>query len=368
MTLDEYLDALTLEAFVDGLLERPPGQVICCNIVSGLDLGQYDGGFVALVLDWWLALFDYRLRNPGSLAVRGPLPLDADAFALVAARVLDELTQSRHDPRFLASRGGSVPQFRLKCLRNARAKAVSQGFANVVDVERLLFSTISSRDLRRLAATGGIVVYPGWSPDPEAKAQLKARFALSGEREVELNTRPSGTREPHLGNPDSVLWVSPLLGLVDDLGDSHPAECLRDALGLIHHGADKALAALHLPADLVHRREGGRPTFADAGSHRRFRADADTRRAQGRSAWGCTVHLAHLEAGRKQVDGRMERVVPPIPARDVGKIRVTPLGSTLTERGAPASAANDAAFAERLLRQHGGRTQLRARLGDILGL
>jgi hypothetical protein len=367
MTVDEYLDALTLEVFIDTLLERPLGQIICCNGVSGLALGHYDDDFVALVFEWWLARFGYGLRDSGEYSDVGPLPLDADDFIFVAARELDKLTQAGQDPRFLDSRAAAAPSLRLRCRRNASSKAVAGGFANVVDVERLLFDLISSEDQRRLAATGGILIHAGWTSDRAAKARVTALFTLSGEQEVELNTRASGTRVPHLGNPASVLWVSPLAGLLDDLGNTHPAECLRDSLGLIHHGADKALAALHLPAELVQRRDGARPTFADAGSHRRFRANADTARARGRSAWGCTVHLAHLESGRKQVDGRMERVVRPIPARDVGKVRVTPLGSTLTERGGPASAANDAAYAERLLRQCGGRTALRARLADLLG-
>ena len=99
--------------------------------------------------------------------------------------------------------------------------------------------------------------------------------------------------------------------------------------------------------------QSARPTFMDAGDHRRFRARADARHRRRMAAWGHTADLAKVSAKAKNVDGLPEWVCGEIDtdalAPTGGKFGFTPLGRVTTKRDHDANTHdNDAAFARRM--------------------
>lgn len=352
MTLDAFLDALTLEAFLDGLMMRPRGRIICCNALNSLNDGQCDKAFVGEVFGWWREMFCHRLRAAGTF------PIDSDRFDAAAADALDALVLDSLEPGFLGAR--PPPQFRLRCRRRPKLKSVGADFATVTPVHGLLYHLIPVDERRRMVAGGGVLVAPD-PTDPEVDS-----FALGGEQRVTLRGDPVGPAPRTVGRPHGLVWLTLTGEVAADLSHPGAAEHVRDILGLIHHGEKRALAVLHL-AHAVAGMATGRPTFADAGAHRRFKAKADDKRARHRKAWGHTAHLALLAAGSRKIDGRLERVCLPIPTAGLGPVRLTPLGYTKSTRGTMSGKDDDIAFAERLVKAHGGERVIRASLGKVLG-
>lgn len=157
--------------------------------------------------------------------------------------------------------------------------------------------------------------------------------------------------------------------MAERLADSVTADQARDRLGLIHiRTEDGALAVLRIPPAAIKSSRYARPIFADAGSHRRFKARADTVANRSRSTWATTADLERLANSKRSIDGLVERVVEPIQDATIGqRIFVQPLGRVTIERGGDPS-DNDQAFATRLHRQHGGVAEIRVRMKRVLSL
>lgn len=165
-----------------------------------------------------------------------------------------------------------------------------------------------------------------------------------------------------IGRPSGSVWITGKPILDEELaGYGQPADRARDVLGLVHRKPKKppeVLVALHFPWAVTDKVRSARPTFMDAGDHRRFRVQADARYRRRMAAWGHTVDLAKVSAKAKNVDGLPERVCGEIDSGALaptgGKFGFTPLGRVTTERGHDANTHdNDAAFAQRMAR---GRT------------
>jgi hypothetical protein len=363
MTLDEYLDGLDLRGFAMALLRRPRGRILCCNLVSSVDDGQCSGDFARNVFTWWLDLFRCRTREEARLR-----PVDAPIrnreLDDLAAEALDALLAGDLPPTFVAGR--AVPRFRLCCRRRSQLKSTVDGLANVTAVHSLLFRLIPENERRGLAARGAISLASVHPTMDEEES-----FFLSGEQTLTLRKDPDGALQRTIGAPGGVVWLTPSAGLARLVKAARAADRLRDVLGLLHHPRGRCLAVLHLDDLAVQRCGTARPTFADAGSHRRFKVRADAERNRQRSAWGHTADLARLASGAPILDGRPERVCGPIPTEDLDSIRVTPLGRTLATRGETSKGANrddDPAFAAQLVRRQGGRARLVARICAILGI
>ena len=139
----------------------------------------------------------------------------------------------------------------------------------------------------------------------------------------------------------------------------------RDRLGLIHRKVGDSLVALYLPAKAIDPLPNGRPTFADAGIHARFKSRADTTANRKRCRWGHTADLDKFGRSERYIDGLPERVSSPILSDKLGGIAFIPLGDVSTARGA-SPGDGDAAFADRLCALHGGVAGVRERIRRIL--
>ena len=156
------------------------------------------------------------------------------------------------------------------------------------------------------------------------------------------------------GGPRPLFWAAPaseLMSLRARHGGPSRAfgEATRDILGLVHFGSDAILIEALLPDGATRRWHNARPTFADAGTHSRFRHRLDKAPGRCGSGWGCTVDLAKLAGTDPIIDGAAERVVEPVRVQDAWPVRFSLVGEVATARGATL-ADDDQAFAERLLR------------------
>ena len=157
-----------------------------------------------------------------------------------------------------------------------------------------------------------------------------------------------------IGGRSGSVWITGKSILDEELdGYEQPADRARDVLGLVHQKPRNVLVALHFPWSVTDKVRSARPTFMDAGDHRRFRAQAGARHRRRMAAWGHTVDLAKVSAKAKNVDGLPERICGEIDSGALaptgGKFSFTPLGRVTTERGHDANTHdNDAAFARRM--------------------
>ena len=348
-----YIGTLTTTGFLSDLCECPRGLVAVCNVLSGLDEKLFDRHFVRQVFDWWQGYLLHRLQAAG---FKGSFPLTPERFETEALDTLNVLLSQPKDPSF--RKGSLKPDFLLGCVRKPSADPVPGGYCSVMDVQGLIYHLMSPADRRRLGAGRGVLI--GGVP---GSAEVDA-FILAGETSIAL--RPGST----LGNPHGVFWVTPISGMRRDMNGATVADRLRDLLGLVHFREGWVLVAVCLPAATIAPGESARPTFADAGGHRRFRVRADRSDNRRQVTWGYTICLSRLASGERRIDGRRERVSRPIPASRVGSLRVVPLGKTLVTRGDDRSSArdDDKTFAERLARAHHGKAGVLARMKAVLEL
>ena len=154
-----------------------------------------------------------------------------------------------------------------------------------------------------------------------------------------------------LGRPGAVAWFTrrDSLAKAQEKLDRHLAQRTRDALGLVHRGKGVVLGVLHIPALLLRPAGFSRPTFADAGSHVRFKTWPDGKRARRNRAWGFAVDLSKVASGDVYVDGCVERVTRSISGANLashGTFEVELLGAVVNATDAGPRA--DRAFSKRL--------------------
>ena len=187
---------------------------------------------------------------------------------------------------------------------------------------------------------------------------------------------PDSLRTGRFGSGKSIgrsgsVWITgkPILDAKLN-GYGQPADRARDVLGLVHRKPPDVLVALYFPWAVMDKVRSARPTFMDAGDHRRFRARAGARHRQRMTAWGHTVDLAKVSAKAKNVDGLPERVCGEIDSgalAPTGRFGFTPLGRVTTKRGHKADThGNHAAFARRMANGRTNRKLANALLGIIV--
>ena len=154
------------------------------------------------------------------------------------------------------------------------------------------------------------------------------------------------TREFALGYP--IAWLTPRPAFeARKRAAASLADFARDFLGLIHHKTGQHLIALHVPASAVAQVATARPTFADAGRHRRFMAAAAGDPPPYQHAWGQTLDLDAFQDTGELADGAAERVCARIDTTHLGgkSLQFEYLGRVVHTRGS--FSATDGDFADR---------------------
>lgn len=287
--------------FVTLLLSEPKGQIVACNLVHCDDAKVVEPTEIRAILQ--LALRQFAMDAPTT-----------------CTELLGLLEIEWQDFRF---HGPETP---------AADPTHGVGLHHVIKYEYFFASLTPA-----LRISEGVV-----SRNPFAivggMEQVRKLDALSSKAKFMF---PDGAK---LGY--GALWLTP--------ADLRPlnADRARDLLGLVHHGAGVPLMRVSLTPASVQRFRTHRPTFASAGTHRRFRQRPGIDTPQG---FGRAVDLEkhRTAAVGEVVDGAMEIVAEP---QDIYGLDISwsCLGCTQVhgepEVGPPAPTPNyDEIFVNRLL-------------------
>jgi hypothetical protein len=330
---------LTKDVFLDKILSDDKGHIITCNILDGLDKALYDKDFVKEVFDWWIDLCNHQgILSPNMI------------LSVLNILVFENLPRGfrPYDRK---------PEFRLKCLRRINLTGKDATVTTIVSAS-IIPLLIRPEDLGTFAAKG--VEFPSSGlmnddsldaltrlPETDRQVQLKDEAAIGGKK---------------------LAWISLANRLTNVLRRApSPADEARDTLGLVHYERDVVLIALYYSAEVLDYNACARPTFADAGTHSRFKARADSAINRMRAAWGHTAHLGRFVRGERNIDGLPERVSSPIGQAAMTAspiITLIPLGRLAASRGRDVN-DNDQKYAERL-RAGRDKSELKSRMFGIL--
>ncbi len=313
-----------VKGFVAKLSSHDRGIIILCNMLDGYEDGLYGKEFIRVLLDWWAALYVWRIKSEG-------LPT---AKELEAERLLGTLNMLLFQPWPVGFRAGLArPDFRLACIANAPATDCDIQYLNV-QLQQTVFDFFLKPDaLSRVVAKGGMPLHrePGFrrkiSKVDLAATDFKDRQLLGREREV--------------------VFVTPAEGLKKIMSKPKMASMARDVLGLIHQKDSMDLVALSFACPAIEPSKSARPSFADAGGHRRFKALASQASNKADRSWGYTVDLDLFHKSAADIDGLRERVTFPFAFDDMKDICLYGLGTVDGTRGQSAN-DSDVAFATRL--------------------
>lgn len=248
-----------IERFASLLLSEPKGQIVACNLLYCHDAKVVEPSEVESIVKTSLHQFD--ADPPASCTeLLGLLEIEwhAHRFHGPEAEVSDELCRT--------------------------------GFHHILRYEHFF----DALDPKVRSATGIVARNP--FTEVGAKQQAVTLNRLSGQ--------PAGMFSSGKKLGHTTLWLTP-----DDLRPL-TADRARDLLGLIHHGAGIALMRVSVASTIIRGLRARRPTFAAAGTHRRFRQRPDSYTPTG---FGRAVDLQRhrtLPVG-ETVDGAMEVVTEP---------------------------------------------------------
>lgn len=339
---------LTLTQFVKNLVAVPRGLIIATNILDGFDDSLYDANFIKEIFSWWLERYFELMKSRNQSA-----QLQTSDPQELLMTSLDLLLFEPPPPTRNSTR--RKPDFRLSAKPLSGSSRVSEEGLHIIPVHALLFHLITPDERQRIAGRAGIRIN---RLPPDAKEI--AAFQMNKEHTITLR------KDRGLGRPGCVLWVTPADDAASDISNRDGADRLRDLLGLVHVEKGDALVAVQLPSHVLG--SAVRPTFADAGSHRRFKAKVElVENRERRPEWGYTADLAELALKASLMDGRPERVANPVPGTGIGPIRAMPLGYVREDRGKDGQADDDNAYANLLANRHGGPSRVLGRLERLLG-
>ena len=316
---------LNADQVIDRLLQCTAGQIVACNIIAGIENQLIDRRWASEVL-----------------ALMGALgALNEYAEPMQFVRALDDLKTRTYPTN--VSLPTEQPDIRM---HGAAEPMPFEVEVSCVLPAWVLGKVISSEDKQRLAREG--LAMPTSSTDFLADSTID-----------EWRNRPRSARTARLdpasslGRQHSVVWFTRRDVLAEALAAEDVidhAQRTRDLLGLVHHQKGAMLSVLHFPPRTMSACLSGRPTFADAGSHTRFKTWPDGTTARRLHDWGNTVDLRTLDAAATSVDGCPERVTKTFEGRslsDAGVFEFDLLGAVQTPLGR--SDAADTAFADRLM-------------------
>ena len=273
---------LTTAQVIERLLQSAGGQIVVCNIVAGIENRLIDPRWATEVLAW--------------MGTLGAHESYTDPARFVQA--LDRLRMHLHSP------AAALPDIRLGGID---APAPFEVEVSCILPAFVVGNMMLSRDQRR-GARGGLA-------DP-ISIDFGTRAAVE-----EWQSKPAHARmfqfDPaaRLGHEHSVVWFTRRDALDDALASDDTrsrAQRARDLLGLVHYQQGDMLAAMHFPPLTLSECASARPTFADAGSHVRFKTWPDSQAARNQRSWGRTVDLHALGTSRSSVDGCPERTTKSI--------------------------------------------------------
>ena len=314
--------ALTTEQVVERLLATASGQIVACNIVAGIQHGLVDAAWAAGVLAW--------MGELGSHAKYA----DAAEFR----RALDDLRMHRPPARLPAD----PPDVRLGGTDTPGPFEVEVSW---VQPAWRLGELMSPEDHERFAREG--LVLPSSSSDALSTAMVNEWQSRSAPTRM-ARVKPTVT----LGRPHDVVWFtrrSVFRDALDAVSPTLRGHRAREVLGLVHYREGAMLAAMHFQPPTLSACLSARPTFADAGRHRRFKTWPDDQAARKERGWGRTVDLHALHAAIASVDGCPERIAKSIPGHSLANgatFEFELLGAV--QASADQGDVADAAFATRL--------------------
>lgn len=314
--------------FVNELVAENLGRIVVCNVVDGHAEGHLMKIDVKQYFEWWIDLCEHK------------------GFKSIPSRLaaMKTLRNGKYPSTFMV--GVKRPDFRFRCLKRRPRK--QRRFRELCSTVSALVLREVIDDTTRDALAAKSIHFPANDRSDCTDDFVRAMMDL-----------PDSLRTGRFGagksiGPSDVVWITGKPILDEELdGYEQPADRTRDVLGLVHRQPPEVLVVLHFPWAVTDKVRSARPTFMDAGDHRRFRAQAGARHRRRMTAWGHTVDLAKVSAKAKNVNGLPERVCGEIDsgalAATGGKFGFTPLGRVTTKRGHDAHTHdNDAAFAQRM--------------------
>lgn len=329
--------------FVDALVANDLGRIVVCNVLDGHAEGHYEKIDIKQYFEWWYDLCEHQgFRSITKiLAAMGTL-------------------QNGKYPRDF-NVGLPRPDFLFRCPKRPRKQRKFEKLCTALPA--LVLREVID-DTTRDALKSKAIHFPATHSSDWTDDFVQTMMDVP----VDVRTCRFGAGKS-IGQ-SGCIWTTnnPLLN--EKIAEhDQPADQVRDVLGLVHRKPPDVLIAFHFPWTVTDKVRSARPTFMDAGDHRRFRAQAGAQRRQKMAAWGHTVDLAKASAKADNIDGLPERVCGEIDSdalEPTGVFGFAPLGRVATERGHDADThGNDAAFAQRLAN---GRTnsQLTNALLDII--
>ncbi len=318
---------MTLEDFLSDFVKSPEGRIVMCNAVDGAEIGLHDSELV-------LAAFNKAFASMPS----GPIPDRNKEFT----RQLEDLA-------------GPANFYGGKGLAGAICAVTSQSLVAVLPIGVLNKASAPDQDrfARALGTPACQFGNPAWVEKLKALPAKDRSFSF----------------DPGFKFGSSFIWFT-TSDLIREIvkkkaATASKADTARDALGLVHRQPSTlpdpplVLVALRLPKQLAKTTAHFRPTFIDAGSHRRFSAAHRPKSRPDMQEWGSTIDLAVLDTDGVLANGYPERVIRPL---DFGgrlastKIKFDVLGE-VTRR----TAMDDALFSQ-LLADARDDAELKARV------
>ena len=338
--------------FVNKLVAKNLGRIVICNVVDGHAEGLLMKIDVKQYFEWWIDL----CAHLESQSKKGS---QSDNEVLAA---MNTLRNGKYPRTFKA--GEKRLDFRFRCpKRRPRKQRRFRELCSTVPAW-VLRDVIDDTTKNELAAKS--IHFPANDSSDWADDFVRTMMDI-----------PDSLRTGRLGAGKSIgrsgiVWITGKPILDEELnGYEQPADRARDVLGLVHQEPPKVLVALHFPWAVMDKVRSARPTFMDAGDHRRFRAQADARHRRRMASWGHTVDLEKVSAKAKNVDGLPERVCGEIDSGALaptdGKFGFNPLGRVTTEGSHDANTHdNNAAFARRMANGRTDRELANALLAIIV--
>ena len=304
------------ERMIDLLLKEPIGRIVACNIFAALEENLIKRELLKTFLENCLQAF-------------------TEVTVLTTEDLIGQFEDVARGDRPISNRR----QFLFACTKRTTAMTEDSEFSTVMEIGTLNGYLISDS-----ALADGHASFVS-NPDPTDPMLRDAIDLLNGRTDIYRSNAYLG------GNPNRPLfWITPSEMLLAERRDNsleNLGDAIRDLLGLIRYEDSIPLVELRIPGNRLRCQKHARPTFADAGTHRRFRIRPDTSRARQRSGWGCTVHLRLFANGNTNINGASERVVDPAALNADLDVEFEFAGFTETTRGNTIE-DDDAAFAERV--------------------
>lgn len=303
-------------SFISKLNRFSRTKIILCNALDSVAESLVPRQFVVDLIDWWRGIHNWRF-NTGALKRR----YGQDEGDLL----LDSLQKLLFTPQPEGFRDGTPkPQFLLMCEKSSGTQ-LPPFFARVMSSTDFISYNLAEPEKKRLAAESAGLMFN--SPGECFEFDLHANS--------------------YLGNPSGVSWFTPWDHFVESTS-GRCADSACAALGLLgNYRTNDKLIAIQIPKEAIESTRHVRPSFADAGTHMRFRVRPDCPTKRALKPWGHTVNLDAFAEGLDMIDGLQEQIVPTLHAKSLKRAKVQYLGRMSKEWGST-SRDNHKAFASRL--------------------